>query len=1200
MRHSERSNNCATNKDNGCSRLLMALSPRKQTSRQYAHIPEGGEMPRLLVLRRRVGPKGWGNESSGNTANGLDLSLPRLLVEGGFLWKFPYHNAGTPKRRWFQVKPAEGLLTTASGHLVVRPTVGGGGGSGVCERGADRGNESSRAGGGDKIAAPSMPMRRLRAAWPLTFIWVDPERDLKRSPPREILVEEIMDLARGHKTPAFWQQASHRGIHTLPDPKLCFSLVGHDRSLDLAAESLPEAREWVCALARVALMAKRGGSVKTAGDAVAPLLPHRFRPEPAASLAGPDLEESVSAERLNDIDHKVDSHVGVQRQSDRAATALNTEVSRHELSLRSDADLSSEKPKVLGEGGTWSVDTIHAWRRRLFPAVKRGDIAAVLAIFDQGCPVDIAQTGTGDTPMLVACRLGDVGMVRECLRRGSRNDPHPAFGQTALHAAVASGQEACARLILETAAPSRSDAVVSNHKDPNKETPLHVACRRGYDGIVEALLHHGADLRAVDRKGNTPLHGAAGSGHAGALGSLLDAGGDVVLEESNARGDRALHTAAAPGHIACVELLLGTAAEPDVPNADGQTPFALASRGGHLAVTRLIRKYAPAAGTPSGGDAQFQAHRRANEGGRSVTSDTLPRPHSSGSAPNPPGTPDHRSRDLEHRCYSAAGLGHQQFEDLNAPTCCRQPVYTSGGDSFDRDLLRSTSQHDRRQDLHIIDACRSKGVVFFCQIPHLYSIGLYASGGELKITKATPPQSTFDGHVTSPAFSTSAPVQGTHGSLFDGLQVYVVGGRQPLGSQHSCAAPGKMSASLARVPVSARTMVLDSHRLSTASHHHQVGEEQQQHHLNYYPSNQQSSYNSSLSTASFEGLDPNWRDNILSAPSTVAPSPPTPISTPEGDRRPNRDSTSLLSAVPSTATTTGGDGTGIVGVMGSARALARMIHFNNTIDRGESEIFSGGAAVSPSATRTQNLTEKETEEPHGGTAASEKSGGGERTTKPIGCWMTSVDDDQDSSGTSSRAPEVGGKGHGCGAEQTSMSDSPHADAAESFGSHVDTKPVLGRGTSRSGATAGQEAVEFEESEKEGDSFVMVVSQEMGGRQTRDASAALAGLWKVFQSEGYPYYLHEASGHTQWEDPREVERLRVQEFLVDTGATGDVRGESLGECSEPNGEAALLEEHPEEGNGGLRDKTPIEREQSPPPASPIKPAGVPVAVKVARN
>ena len=31
---------------------------------------------------------------------------------------------------------------------------------------------------------------------------------------------------------------------------------------------------------------------------------------------------------------------------------------------------------------------------------------------------------------------------------------------------------------------------------------------------------------------------------------------------------------------------------------------------------------------------------------------------------------------------------------------------------------------------------------------------------------------------------------------------------------------------------------------------------------------------------------------------------------------------------------------------------------------------------------------------------------------------------------------------------------------------------------------------------------------------------LSGLWRVFFSEGYPYYLHEASGHSQWEDPRD--------------------------------------------------------------------------------
>lgn len=410
------------------------------------------------------------------------------------------------------------------------------GGSADSERGDD--------GGSLKDPATSMPMMRLRATWPLAFIWVDPDKDLKRSAPREMHIEEIVDLARGHKTPAFWQQAAHRGIHTLPDPKLCFSLVGHDRTLDLAAETLSEAKEWVRALARVALMVKRGRIATIVGI-------------PSLSSSQPQIEPTAYSDLEN---------ARTPETTEENAETLCPERVRRQDSGGAANPLSEPSPKntpILGEGGGWSVDTIHAWRRRLFPAVTRGDVPAVLALFDQGCPVDLVQTGTGDTPMLLACRLGDIEMTRECLRRGSRNDPHPEFGQTALHAAVASGQEACARLLLETAAPSCSDAVISNHKDPNKETPLHVACRDGYSGIVDALLHHGADMRAVDKRGNTPLHGAAEGGHADALASLLDAGGDGVLEERNARGERALHAAAASGHIACVELLLGTAAEPE-------------------------------------------------------------------------------------------------------------------------------------------------------------------------------------------------------------------------------------------------------------------------------------------------------------------------------------------------------------------------------------------------------------------------------------------------------------------------------------------------------------------------------------------------------------------------------------------------------------------------------------------------------------
>lgn len=151
-------------------------------------------------------------------------------------------------------------------------------------------------------------------------------------------------------------------------------------------------------------------------------------------------------------------------------------------------------------------------------------------------------------------------MARQCLKRGALIDPHPGFGQSALHAAVAAGQEACVRLVLDTAS---YDTVILNHVMPDQETLLHVASRHGCSGIVDMLLHHGADLNIVGKDGTTPLHVAARYGNVDALASLLDAGGDAIIELHDHQGNSALHVAAAHGHASCVKMLLGTAAEPE-------------------------------------------------------------------------------------------------------------------------------------------------------------------------------------------------------------------------------------------------------------------------------------------------------------------------------------------------------------------------------------------------------------------------------------------------------------------------------------------------------------------------------------------------------------------------------------------------------------------------------------------------------------
>jgi len=141
------------------------------------------------------------------------------------------------------------------------------------------------------------------------------------------------------------------------------------------------------------------------------------------------------------------------------------------------------------------------------------------------------EANTGDTPLLSACRLGRVEIVSMCLLLGGKNDPHPDFGQTALQAAVSAGHANCVKLILDTAAPSESDAIIVNHEDANKEAPIHVASRCGNSAVLELLVIHGANLHLVDFQGRTAVHCAAMGGHKQCLVFLLDAGGDELIEE---------------------------------------------------------------------------------------------------------------------------------------------------------------------------------------------------------------------------------------------------------------------------------------------------------------------------------------------------------------------------------------------------------------------------------------------------------------------------------------------------------------------------------------------------------------------------------------------------------------------------------------------------------------------------------------------
>lgn len=602
---------------------------------------------------------------------GMTVNLPRILYEGGFLWKVPYHQTGAPKRRWFQLKPADGIPTNRRGRPVLMGDIEGSAGA--------RGNSS----------------HPIRVANPLVLIWLDPDRNLRKCPPREMPLMDVNTVWAGHKTAAFWQHVALHGTDTLPNPERCFSLVGAERTLDLAASSPDEARAWRSALSLV-LFRMRSGDIATS---TLPLgAPQQGIPHPPYNL--------------------------------------------------SDVVPATARSAASSSGGTtaWNDGDAQGWRQHLFMAVRAGQLAQVCAAFAGGCPIDLMEAGTGDTALLAACRIGQVEIVRAALARGARNDPHPDFGQTALQAAVASGQDACARLILETAAPSKADVIITNHEDPNRESPIHVAVRLGNVAMTELLLVHGASLTRVDRYGQTPLHIAAKGGNSGVLACLIDAGGDALLEARDKKGSRPLHLAVINGKIDTVRLLLETAAEPNAPNGDGQTPYALACSHGYMAIAQLIREYVPAASEDWSSPRQL------------ARSDSLPRPggvsQGTGGFVSP----------VRHRGDTQSMVGRSS-RGSNLYIATDQYSVTSPGGSAVTPAPQqwNTSYY---QDRSGAQTARSSS-----STPYWGTQQQQLAGG----IGANSFRSTGGGGVTT-------TTRGSHGSLFDGLDVYVTSGRLPLGA----------------------------------------------------------------------------------------------------------------------------------------------------------------------------------------------------------------------------------------------------------------------------------------------------------------------------------------------------------------------------------------------------------------------------------
>ncbi|KAJ8128503.1 hypothetical protein O1611_g5132 [Lasiodiplodia mahajangana] len=148
------------------------------------------------------------------------------------------------------------------------------------------------------------------------------------------------------------------------------------------------------------------------------------------------------------------------------------------------------------------------------------------------------------------------------------------------------------------------EKLIVNSRDTRYCTPLFYAAMNGHTNIVKTLIEHNADVETEDLSGATPLSVAADNGHT-AVVELLIAKNEssnylekragpsktplhIITRKRQLISKTALHSAAAEGHEAIVELLLSKGALINALDEVKRTPLHLAAGCGHEAVVKLL------------------------------------------------------------------------------------------------------------------------------------------------------------------------------------------------------------------------------------------------------------------------------------------------------------------------------------------------------------------------------------------------------------------------------------------------------------------------------------------------------------------------------------------------------------------------------------------------------------------------------------
>ena len=198
-------------------------------------------------------------------------------------------------------------------------------------------------------------------------------------------------------------------------------------------------------------------------------------------------------------------------------------------------------------------------------AVDEGNLAEVKRLLHAGADVSLAND-YGATPMSLAAEVGDPDMIGLLLEAGANADSPNPEGQTALMAVARTGNVKAAQLLVD------AGATVDAREHWGGQTALMWASARRHPEMMRLLIANGADVNARSAVRDYQRHVTAEG-----RPKNLDSGGLTPL----------LY-AARENCLACVDVLLTSGADIDLPDPDDVSPLLVAIMNANWDLARTL------------------------------------------------------------------------------------------------------------------------------------------------------------------------------------------------------------------------------------------------------------------------------------------------------------------------------------------------------------------------------------------------------------------------------------------------------------------------------------------------------------------------------------------------------------------------------------------------------------------------------------